>query len=551
MALITSNCISGLFRRKSNETVRCVQHSAFIIALLLTTVLLGTFARPVRAADEDTHSGERAIREGKYEKSVKIFLDMLKLDKTNVRAQLGASLAYLKLQKYQDCFEHAQEVLGLDKNNARAHALIGLALLRSGYFSNAITEFEFAIEANSKEPLAWGGLSEVDYYNNRAKEARRKAYYAFTLDPSEADYLITYARASSRLEMFNEAADAYERYLEIAPKTDNERRERILGLIQFYRKLVGIHLHQISGPKDIEIPFKLGSDRRPYIQVRVNGQDATFVLDTGSGFTVISETAAKRLGIAPVAKGGTSQGVGGNGKFPIVYGLIDSLYLEDEKIAEVPCFIRPFHEDVNRPREFTADGFIGLSVLSSFLTSIDYKQGSISLDRDNAALNTPPPASPDVTVIPFRTTENGLISVETQLDGEHLINAILDTGASSTVVSMAAVKRLDLSKSIIKGQTVRVVGAAGISNDVELLHLRNCQVADLQQNNLRALVLDFGAINETSGFEQSGIIGGDFLVHFRLTIDFIHGQLALQPQTPSITRLQPPPKLTSMNLRTQ
>jgi hypothetical protein len=58
-------------------------------------------------------------------------------------------------------------------------------------------------------------------------------------------------------------------------------------------------------------------------------------------------------------------------------------------------------------------------------------------------------------------------------------------------------------------------------------------VADIQQTNMRALVLDFGAINETSGFEQSGILGGDFLRHFRVTIDFSRALLAFQQNAES------------------
>ena len=104
------------------------------------------------------------------------------------------------------------------------------------------------------------------------------------------------------------------------------------------------------------------------------------------------------------------------------------------------------------------------------------------------------------------------------------------------MVSSAAVQRLQMGGSIIKGQTVQVVGAAGITNDVELLFVRNCQVAGLQQNNLRVLVMDFGALNETSGFEQGGILGGDFLHHFRVTIDFGRSLVAFQPQSTAVTR---------------
>jgi hypothetical protein len=131
--------------------------------------------------------------------------------------------------------------------------------------------------------------------------------------------------------------------------------------------------------------------------------------------------------------------------------------------------------------------------------------------------------------VPFRTTQNGLISIETEIDETHRINAILDSGASSTVISQAAVERLKMHDKIIKGQTVRVIGAAGISDNVELLFIKNCRVAGLQQKNMRALVLDFAAINETSGFEQSGILGGDFLRNFRVTIDFSRAQVSFRP----------------------
>jgi hypothetical protein len=141
----------------------------------------------------------------------------------------------------------------------------------------------------------------------------------------------------------------------------------------------------------------------------------------------------------------------------------------------------------------------------------------------------PVPVEPDVTVVPFRTTQNGLISIETEIDETHRINAILDSGASSTVISQAAVERLNMRDKIIKGQTVRVIGAAGISDNVELLFIKNYRVADLLHKNMRALVLDFAAINETSGFEQSGILGGDFLRNFRVTIDFPRAQVHFRP----------------------
>ena len=476
---------------------------------------------------------QKAMRVGKYEDALKIYREMIDASPQDISPRLGASFAYLKLLNYVRCFEQATEAVNINKDNARAHALSGIALLRSGFVRGAVAELQQSLNLDPKEALAYGGAAEIDYYEGRPKESRTKSYYAHQLDPEEPDYLVTYARSSSRVEDFKEAADAYELFLEISPQSDSERRDRIRGLIQFYRQLAGLRVHQVSGPNVTQVPFQLGADRRPYVRVKINGRDAIFVIDTGSGFTVMSKEAAKKFGVSEIARGGKSQGVGGTGKFQIVYGLIKSIQVGEAKVRMVPCFIRPFHGSTDGPAEEKAAGFLGLSILSHFVTELDYKESSMRLDRSD---NSQKADVPGMTMIPFRTTQNGLISVETTFNNNKNLNVIVDSGASSTVVSVAAVDRLNMRDQIIKGQTASVIGAAGITDNVQLLFIRDCRVADQLQSNLRALVLDFGAINETSGFEQSGILGGDFLRHFRLTIDFNRALLALQPHTPSVTK---------------
>jgi tetratricopeptide (TPR) repeat protein len=481
---------------------------------------------------------KKDFRGGRYEEAAKIYRQLTELDNTDLQAHLHAAYAYFKHQNFQAGFDHANEALKLNPNSARAHAISAATLLRSGYVQEAVYELNQAFKLDIKEPLAFGVASEVDYYEGRAKEAIAKAFRAHSLDPNEADFLMTIARASSRVELYEQAAEAYERFLIVAPITDKERRDRISGLIQFYRQLSGIEVHEVSGPTLTQLSFRLGDDRRPYIRTKINGREAIFVIDTGSGFTVISKEAAKKFKVSEIARGGHSQGVGGTGKFSIVYGLLKSIELGDIKLKSIPCFIRPFHVDKNSDKDFQADGFIGLSVLSHFLTELDYKNNVIRLDQD-VKRAMPVVAQSGTTVVPFRTTQNGLISVETEIDGKNRINAILDSGASSTVISTAAVERLSMREQIIKGQTTRVIGAGGISDNVELLHIRNCRVADLRQDNLRALVLDFDAINETAGFEQSGILGGDFLRHFSVTIDFTRAEVVLRPYTSSIKKVAP------------
>ena len=46
---------------------------------------------------------------------------------------------------------------------------------------------------------------------------------------------------------------------------------------------------------------------------------------------------------------------------------------------------------------------------------------------------------------------------------------------------------------------------------------------------VRAIVLDLDPVNETAGFEQSGIVGSDMLRFFRVEFDFARGYIVFRP----------------------
>jgi hypothetical protein len=49
------------------------------------------------------------------------------------------------------------------------------------------------------------------------------------------------------------------------------------------------------------------------------------------------------------------------------------------------------------------------------------------------------------------------------------------------------------------------------------------------REKISAAVLDMDPVNETAGFTQSGILGGNFLKHFRVSFDFARGVIRLEP----------------------
>jgi predicted aspartyl protease len=519
-----------------------------ILTVLSAAVLLSTSA----LAESRGKSLKRAsdeIRKANFIEAEKIYRGLLEKDQTDKDARLGLSFVLVKQIKLQEAYENAAQVIAADPLNSRGFALLGTALLRSGEFRNSVEALYTAVKFNNREALAIAGLSEIEYYEHRTRNSYDGLRKAISIDPAEPDYYLSLARACSRLEYYTEAADAYQRFLDVTPKTDVERRARIRGLIDFYRYLGNTKIHRTGGKEVSTIQFDL-VNHRPFINMMVNGKGPLrFVVDTGASLSVISDTVAARLGIKPVARGGNARAVGGSGSFPITYGLLDSINIGEARIEAIPVYIRTIHTAPDTPEIERADGYIGLSVLANYGVTLDYQSRQMTLDRSPIREELVKPATanpaeaPSITgdlvsgfEVPIRSTSGGLASAETHLPNlKRPLNFIIDTGATTTVISKAAVQRHELDGLKIKGETIRVIGAAGIEDGVETLGLAALTVNGLKKNNSRAVILNLEAVNETSGFEQHGILGGDYLAHFRVTLDLRRYQFKLTPQTKAIT----------------
>ncbi|HEV2799412.1 MAG TPA: aspartyl protease family protein [Pyrinomonadaceae bacterium] len=555
--------------------------------------------------DKNREKAARALREGEFEVAEKIYRGLVEKDQKDIPARLGLSFALLKQRNLRDAYDHAARVLALDPTSARAHALLGSTLLAAGDFRLSIEEFRTALTFKEDEALAIAGLSMINFYENRAQIALAGLRRAVYLDPNEPDYVFSYAQAAARSERYREAADAYEDFLRIAPRTDADRRARIRGLISFLRYLGSQRqLYITGGSSRAAIPFELVNSR-PIINVRINGSKTPlrFVVDTGSGMCVLSTQTAERMNIKPVAQGGLARAVGGGGRFEIVYGFLTSLQMDDVRIENVPVYIRQFHN-----QQETVDGYIGLSVLAKYVASFDYAGQQMTLVRQsdrtaplpprtftdtivpfnsnhvaadpnappsNAALAATPsavraataalpaPSKADATAsvkpdaqsgakriyeIPIRSTSSGFWSSSVVLEGvEKPLNFIVDTGASISVVSEELARSADMSRFEQKTR-LKVFGAAGVTEDVITLLLPRVSLGDYTHANLPAAVLDMSAINETSGFEQTGIIGGNILRRFRVTFDFQRGLVRLEPPTTTTPSAPAAPQTRDANI---
>jgi tetratricopeptide (TPR) repeat protein len=518
------------------KTASAARKSFFV--LLFLAAFLAMSAAPNFTQTETVGTlrkqAAKAMRKGEFAEAEKIWRVLLDGEPDNYKYRLALSHSLYKQRFLIESYNEARKVAEAEPKNARAYALIGSSLLSAGNFKQAKDAFYTALSLNEEEPLALAGAAMLDFHENRAAWGFTRIHRAIQLEPREPDFVYYLAQVAVRTENYNEAAKAYEKFLQIAPITDTDRRERIKGLISFLHYLGAQNkLFTIEGKRQTAIKMEIVNNR-PIITVNINESDEPlrFVLDSGSAVTVISDATAKRLGIKEVARGGKARAIGGEGKFSIVYGFLNSLHIGDVKINKVPVYIRKFYN-----RSEAIDGYIGISLISKFLTTIDYGNQVFSLVRQEKkeikkTETDPIPSSTDALSIPLRITTSGFLSGEVKIDSvPEALNFIIDTGASVSVVSSVTTKYYELNR-FAEPAIMRVFGAAGVTENVTALNLPRLLFGLHSQEKIQAAVLDLESINESSGFEQSGILGGNFLKNYRLTFDFVNVKIVLEPSLP-------------------
>lgn len=494
-----------------------------VAGCILACGLVSYADTPDDAVRKVVKKGSKLIRNGDYLGAESLYREAAQDYPDNAELKTELAFALIKQRRVRDAYDLVFPVAKADPTDSRAFAVLGTVYLSAGRFSEARMLLKNAILLNKKEHLAWASYGMTDFYENRIQDAMANLREAVYRAPDEPDYLFWLAQVSSRAEEYEMAAEEYQRFLEISGPLDKDRRERIKGLIKFLDYLGRTSaLYVVDGADQTQVPIELVGDR-PVIRLRVNGkkEELRFVLDTGSGISVMSNETAKLLGVKPIARGGNARGIGGDGKFEIVYGMLNQVSIGNVSVSSVPIYIRPFQKGAE------CDGYIGLSLISKFLTTVDYGARTFTLTKKDAAREEF--ASNSATSLPLRLTTSGFLSGEVMVEGvETPLNFIVDTGASISVISSDVAKHEKISP-FAHDRKFQVIGAAGIENDVPTFRLPRVTFGANSRKDLLAIALDLNIINEAAGFEQAGILGGNFLKNYRLTFDFRNAKVIFVP----------------------
>ena len=493
-----------------------LRRSVIVLAFLSFVALPMLANDDVQVISDDPKSlvkqAEKLIRKGDFAGAEQLFKRAIEARPTDPEIKLKLASLYVRTRRFVEAYELSSPIAQADPKNSYAFAVVGATYLGAGRFREARLLLINSVRLKNDQPLGWAALGMLEFYENRIQESLKNLQEAVYYEPFEPDYLYALAQVSARAEKYKEAAQAYEDFLRVSRNTDDERRARIKGLINFLRYLGNKQsLYQTGGAENTEIKFELVGNR-PIVQLRVNGraEPLNFVLDTGSGISVISDETAKELGVRSITKGGFAKGIGGSGKFEIVYGFIRDVDIGDVTVRNVPVYIRKFHSDGK------IHGYIGLSLISKFLTTVDDGNQTFGLRKKDSSRTE----DASGVSVPLRLTSSGFLSGEVQLEGfESPLNFIVDTGASVSVISSDIAANTAMAPHA-QEERMRVIGAAGITEDVPSFLLPKVTMGRHSRNSITAIALDLNLINEASGFEQAGILGGNFLKNYRMTFDF-------------------------------
>ena len=298
------------------------------------------------------------------------------------------------------------------------------------------------------------------------------------------------------------------------------RRAASLLLLLLVACATASTIHAPAGA--IRIPVEV-VNYRVHIPVSVNGgPPGTFILDTGAGTSPLDDRYAKGLGIRG-QPGGRAVGAAGSVEMLLATGVtyrFNGVEIIPDRVALLP--LEPVSLRLGRP----VVGVLGRDVFRRFITEFDYANSLVTLHPPGAYQ-----APAGAVAIPFEMAHGGLPRVDARvtLDDGRTLDArlLVDSGAGAAIVlKQHFVKKhgIDTSKAIDAPGGMGVGGAA---------QARIGRVASVEVGGftLERPVTNFSlaTAGALASLESDGLIGGEVLGRFTMTMDAPNSRLFLLP----------------------
>lgn len=244
----------------------------------------------------------------------------------------------------------------------------------------------------------------------------------------------------------------------------------------------------------------------------INGHPASLILDTGSDSTVLSSTAAERLGVAWDERAPV-EGVGAGGTFRAFPATIPNLALGNALMSDVRVSV------VEQGLPLVADGVLGIDVLAGYELDLDMPHRRLVLYRARTCPAALPPWTAPSTRLVVQRQQFGHLFTPGELNGRPVL-ALLDTGASHTTVGLAAAHEAGMTAAALRADPAIRASSAGKGRVA--VRKQRFQTLKIGDDVLEQPVL---WVADLPPFAGDLVIGGDYLATRRVWFSFATSQV--------------------------
>lgn len=273
------------------------------------------------------------------------------------------------------------------------------------------------------------------------------------------------------------------------------------------------------------IPFKLLDNSHVILKVKVNDQDEEldFVFDTGASAGVIDKSTAKRLGINANRKTRVP-GAGGVQTYDLA--MDQQVQMGDNIKLKLPYLVSV---DLNRFHEVSDEkyqGIIGYSLLSKFVTKMDYENEELVLYN---SINDIDLEGYEKISIDMHSGAIPVVPITFQLKGKTYSGKVLfDSGAGlSLSVNTPFVNKHKLTTKADK-KVIRKSENLGSTSTSEKIAIESIKLGSFTFKDLTILLSDDkSGVSSYKGY--LGILGAKVIQRFNIILDYKKQNLYIKP----------------------
>jgi Aspartyl protease len=268
-----------------------------------------------------------------------------------------------------------------------------------------------------------------------------------------------------------------------------------------------------------------------FAPIRINDATELGQLDTGGEVSVITAAATARLGLPGDMRHGTQMiGVGGLG-LPRNDAILDHFELAgfDPGKSHYPVIDSHYAPAMDK----LVGAIVGADLLSHFDLDLDVAHKRLKLFRVSHCSGNFLPWNRSYTAVPLAVNWGGDLVTTVKIDGVAL-EAILDTGASSSVIDLPGVGKLGVTaEKLAKAQHGMGSGTAGVDFRLAAMTFGDMQVGTDHVAKPEVVVLD------RSLHTGDMLLGIDYLRTRHVWISYHTEQLFIEtPETKSFATTQ-------------